>query len=175
MLLFYNSNILGLNVALIAAKNPIHRLKIFWEKCESLPFGKNIFSKIFGILVPYSGSISPHVLEMGKGYAKVQMDDHRAVRNHLNSVHAMALANLGEVVTGMAMLYALPETHRAILIEFHVEFLKKARGQLTAHSSCQLPKLPDALDFEVLGHIQDSSGQVVSKIKALWRIGKIHE
>ena len=99
------------------------------------------------------------------------MDDRRGVRNHLNSIHAIALVNLGEVTSGLALITALPPGIRSIATALHTEFLKKARGQLTAECTCQVPlQLAETTETRVTGDISDPAGDLVARITVTWRL-----
>jgi len=128
---------------------------------------------ILGRQVPYSGSIHPRVEELAPGRARVSLRDRRAVRNHLDSVHAVALANLGELCTGLAMVGALPPSARGILVGLEVAFHKKARGRLEATCTCAVPDVVEDRDHAVTGQIVDRSGEVVATVTALWRLGPV--
>lgn len=142
-----------------------------WRRLSTLPGGKRLFSRLVGRMAPYTGSIGARVVELAPGYAKVQMRDRRKVRNHLNSIHAIALVNLAEVTSGMAFNSALPEDARAILTGISIEYLKKARGRLTAECTAPVPESSEERDYEVQAVIHDLSGEVVARATARWRVG----
>jgi acyl-coenzyme A thioesterase PaaI-like protein len=136
-----------------------------------VPGGRWLFSRTLSWRVPYSGSISPRVEELRPGYARVTMNDRRAVRNHLNSIHAIALINLGEVTSGLAMITALPPGTRSIVTGLSTEFLKKGRGRLTAECTCQVPaRVDERVEQVVVAPITDVSGEVVARITVSWRL-----
>ncbi len=98
------------------------------------------------------------------------MRDRPAVRNHLRSVHAIALANLAEVSSGLALLAGLPAEARAILVGLEVDYLKKGRGTLL--SRCDFPPVTsaEARDLVVESEITDGTGELVARGRARWRI-----
>lgn len=154
-----------------ANESPGARLTRMWGRLSGLPGGSWIFSRLLGLMVPYSGSLGAQVVRFDPGHVEVDLKDRRAVRNHLRSVHAIALANLGELSTGLAVLGALPSTVRGILVGIEVQYTKKARGRLRAEAVCSIPAVTEPTDFDVEARIRDSSGDEVAVVRALWRLG----
>lgn len=143
-----------------------------WRRACLIPGGRWLFSRMLGLRVPYTGSLGANVQSLTPGYCEVQLRDARRLRNHLHSIHAMALANLGEMVTGLALVNGLPANARAILTGFSIDYLKKARGTLLAQCRCSsVPPSNDPADVDVNGEIRDSTGAVVALVKARWRVG----
>ena len=137
-----------------------------------MPAGAWLFSRFLGWYAPYSGSIRARVVALQPGYARVRLTDRRAVRNHLTSIHAIALVNLGEIATGLAVLSTLSASQRGILVGIEVDYVKKARGQLLATANFELAEsIVENTACQVEALITDASGDVVTRVKANWMIG----
>jgi acyl-coenzyme A thioesterase PaaI-like protein len=148
-------------------------LRDAWSRLAPLPGGRWLFGRLLTRMVPYTGTIRPRFLEVRPGFARVAMRDRRAVRNHLDSVHAIALTNLAEVASGVAMVVALPDDVRGIPIRISIDFVKKARGQLTAECRCDVPKVYTPIEIELHPEIYDSSGDVVARATVRWRLSPV--
>ncbi|MDX2457847.1 MAG: hotdog fold domain-containing protein [Gammaproteobacteria bacterium] len=142
-----------------------------WHRLDGVPGGKWLFSRLLGRFVPYTGTLGARIEVLEPGHCVVRMNDRRKIRNHLNSVHAMALANLGEMATGLALMNSLPDNTRGILKGFNVEYLKKARGLLLAECRCEIPDRNAEQEVEVLCEIRSTTGDVVTVARAQWLIG----
>lgn len=142
-----------------------------WGQLSRLPAGKWLFSKVIGLMVPYTGSLKAIVQHLSPGHVIVELKERRAIRNHLKSVHAIALANLLEQATGLAVLSAMPDDYRGILTSIKIEYLKKSRGVLTAECKCMIPEINEQQEHLISGKITDADGDVVARGVAHWLIG----
>jgi acyl-coenzyme A thioesterase PaaI-like protein len=115
--------------------------------------------------------MSAHVQELRPGYARVCLNDRRKVRNHLHSVHAIALANLVEYTGNLALVCGMPDDARFIPKNISINYIKKARGTLTGE--CTAPKVEsnEKREYTVDVIIKDGQGDVVVEGKLLTLVG----
>ena len=150
--------------------SPGARILATWRRLAAVPGGKRLFSIFIGQLAPYTGSIGARCEDLRPGHARWTLRDRRGVRNHLRSVHAVALVNLAEVTSGTAMLTALPPGVRGIVTALDIAYLKKARGLLTAETTCTVAPVTETRDQEVSAVIRDESGDEVARARVQWRL-----
>lgn len=147
------------------------RLLGVWRRMSRVPGGRRVFARVLAGTVPYSGTIRPDVLELEPGRALVAITERRALRNHFHSIHALALANLGELASGLAMTLALPHGVRGIPIRLEVHYLKKARGRIVAEGRATPPAVVSAdTDAQASAELRDESGEVVAIVNVRWRL-----
>lgn len=152
------------------AAAPGARILAQWNRLRRIPGGPWLFSRMLGRMVPYSGTIGARVLTLEPGHAVLALKDRRKVRNHLASVHAIALANLGELASGLATLTGLGAGIRGIVTRIEVEYRKKARGPLRAEARVEIPAVSAPVDHEAVAEIFDGSEEIVAVVRAFWRL-----
>jgi uncharacterized protein (TIGR00369 family) len=134
-----------------------------WDKLSALPGGKRAFSLLVGRSARYTGTIAAQVVEVRHGYARVEMPDTPRVRNHLKSVHAVALVNLAELTGNIALAYTLPDDARFIVAGLSIEYVKKARGTITAEGNPPEIAGSEKREYPVPVTMHDASGEVVAR------------
>jgi acyl-coenzyme A thioesterase PaaI-like protein len=154
-------------------RSPGRRLLHLWRRLRPLPGGPWLFSRIFGLLVPYSGSIAPRVRVFEAGHAEIEIPDRRSNRQHLGSIHAIALINAAEQASGLAMLAGLPDGVRGIVTAISMQYLKKARGRIRAVSRVVVPVVTQDMECDVMADCVDGSGDVVARATVRWRLGPV--
>lgn len=153
--------------------SPAARLLGTWDRLKNLPGGAFLFHRVLRLAVPYTASVRPLVREVRPGYARVQMLDRPRLANHLKSIHAIALANVGEFTGGIAMTATAPPNVRSILLRLEIDYLKKARGRVTAECHCTVPPVTEPIDHQVVTTIRDGAGDDVARVTATWRLSPL--
>ena len=141
---------------------------VWWRRLSRVPFGRRLFSRLIGWMAPYTATVGARIQDLGPGYSRWTLRDRRKVRNHLNSIHAVALVNLAEVTSGTAMLTALPPGTRGIVTGLSIQYHKKARGTLTAESRCEVPSIGDDVRYDAHADIRDEAGDLVASADVTW-------
>jgi acyl-coenzyme A thioesterase PaaI-like protein len=132
-----------------------------FNKLKGLPGGTRLFTLAVCRQAPYFSSISPQVEELRPGYARISIKKRRSVENHLKTVHAIAMCNMAELAGGLMTDVSIPKGARWIPAGMTVEYLKKAKTDLTAEAH------GSAIDWTVTGNVvvtvdvKDTQGELV--------------
>lgn len=135
-------------------------LKLY-QRTTKLPGGHWAFSRAVSAVAPYFASIGAHFEDLRPGYARIRMRNRRAVRNHLGSVHAIAMCNMAELAGGTMTDVSIASGARWIPVGMQVRYLKKARTDLVAEA------LGESIDWSCDGEVsvpvevRDSAGDLV--------------
>lgn len=142
-----------------------------YDRLAVVPGGKRIFTRIVGMMAPYTGTIGARVQEIRRGYARVTLSERRAIQNPFNSIHAIALANLAELCGNLAVSYSMPDDARFIVAGMSISYAKKARGTVIAECETNVPETNERREYEVPVMIRDRSGDEVARATLRTLIG----
>jgi uncharacterized protein (TIGR00369 family) len=149
---------------------PGPRILGYWRRLSGFPGGVWLFNRLLARLVPYTGALGARVERLEPGAAEVTLPDRRGVRNHLKSIHAVALANLAEVTSGLAMLTALPPGVRGIVVRIEVDYLRKARGTIRAEARVELPEITGPMQVHPEASLFDAGKVLVARARVTWNV-----
>jgi acyl-coenzyme A thioesterase PaaI-like protein len=142
-----------------------------WHRARGTRIGRWLFSRALGRFAPYSGSIGARVEALEPGRSLLTMRDRKAVRNHLRSVHAAALMNLIELSGSLAVIAALPPDTRMIPVRVETDFVRKARGLLSAEAHFELPDAGGPAEAPATVVVRDEAGDEVARGRVTVLIG----
>lgn len=145
------------------------RVLRWYRTAERLPGGRRLFSQAFRFVAPYFRTIPATIVEVRPGRAVATMRHLPWVRNHLGTVHAIALCNLAELTMGVAAEATVPATQRWIPKGMEVAYLAKARGTMRATAEVDLPEVGDGVEVPVAVSVVDPGGtEVFTATITLW-------
>jgi acyl-coenzyme A thioesterase PaaI-like protein len=120
-----------------------------WRKLSRWPFGAWLFTRAACAKTPYFGSISPCIVALEANRCEATIEDRRKVRNHIGTVHAIALCNLAELCMGAMAEASIPAGMRWIPKSMSVQYLKKARGRMRGVATPAIPFAVSATGYEL--------------------------
>lgn len=131
------------------------------SRFKKFPFGLWFFTRMLCLKAPYFASIRPQFTILEPGHGEAILKKRRAVQNHIGTVHAIAIANLCELVAGTTLEITLPDTHRWIPKSMKINYLAKANSDVRARTAIELDSLPDVGNKNVLVEVIDVEGKPV--------------
>lgn len=123
--------------------------------------GSAQFSKMVCQMAPYFGTIEPEVVGPRPGRAEAKVGFRRDITNHIGTIHAIALCNAAELVAGLMTQVSIPDGMRWIPSGMTVEYLAKAKTDVTAVADGSAVDWQSEGDKIVPVEITDSEGQTV--------------
>lgn len=157
----------------LRARSAAQWIRDGWERLKYLPGGRRLFDRLLGLAIPYTGALGAQVQSLESGHARVRLPDRHGVRNHLDSIHAIALANLAELTGNLALVYSLPPDARFIVKGLSIEYLKKARGDITGECRCEPIASSERRSYPLDIELRDSSGMLVAKARLETLVGPL--
>ncbi|OYQ27174.1 DUF4442 domain-containing protein [Pseudomonas mandelii] len=123
--------------------------------------GPEAFSKMACQVAPYFSTIKPLISALRPGHATVQVPFSKEITNHLGSVHAIAMCNAAELAAGTMTDVSIAAGARWIPKGMTVEYLAKAKSDVTAVADGEAVDWQTEGDKIVPVDIHDAEGKKV--------------
>lgn len=137
-----------------------------YNQLSNMYGGKFLFNRIIRFMCPYSNSIYPIIEHYDNKKCICSINENRSIKNPFNSIHALALGNLGELTSGLLIMEMLHQTNKkGIITKINCKYYKKARGKIIA--TCNID---DFKNNTILTRLVDSNKDVVCKVTCVWNI-----
>ncbi len=139
----------------------MNRLLKAYNRLEKFPMGKRIFSRLVCLNAPYFRTIKPQFQELRQNYGRISMKKRRSVTNHIKTVHAIAMANLCELVAGTTLEVSLPGNMRWIPSGMDIKYLAMAKTDLEAICAVTEENLTEKKNISLEVSVFDTNGSEV--------------
>lgn len=140
-----------------------------------LPTGmqRTFWTKLFGRIVPMVGTAKIRYMEVSREKVVVKIDNHKDMQNHIKGVHAAATALLAETATGFVTGLNVPDDRILLIKTLHVDYVKVAKGALTATATLSDAQRDMILNTEkgelsIPITVVDESGEQPVQCEMIW-------
>jgi acyl-coenzyme A thioesterase PaaI-like protein len=137
-----------------------------------------LLSRLFAAQVKLAGTAGIRVEQMTRQQATLSLANRRKVQNHIQNIHAAAMALLAESATGFLVAMNLPEHKLLLLKTLKVDYRQRVLGGLTAVASLTAEQIAaltqqDKGELWVAVTVTDQTGSAPIECAMLWAwIGK---
>lgn len=136
---------------------------------RGIPCGQSLQRFLIMFVSPYAATIRCRITKLTHNTCVAEMDDWPWLRNPFASVHAVAIANLAELTSGLAMISALhAKGLRGIPTRIDCRYWRKARGSLLATCSVSVPEKPGL--YKCFVNVLDQQHFVVCEAAVEWTV-----
>lgn len=138
------------------------------------PFLKKfLITQLFSRTVPFVGTSRIKIHELSEERVVMTIANKRRVQNHIKTVHAAAMTLLAESATGILMGMNVPDDKYLVVKSLHVDFQKKASGDMQAIATLtreQVHAAQNDAEGEIMVNVQvtDVNGVEPITCQMLW-------
>ena len=130
-------------------------------------------SKVLGRAVPLVGTAGLRYEAIDTERVVVSIRNQRKVQNHIQGVHAAAMALLAETATGFCVGMNVPDDKLPLIKTMKVDYLKRSQGDMRAEAhltEAQIKQIrtQDKGEVTVAVKITDASGQEPIQAQMVW-------
>jgi acyl-coenzyme A thioesterase PaaI-like protein len=110
--------------------------------------------------VPFLATTGIQFDVLNRETVTVSIQNIRAVQNHIQGVHACAMATLAETATGFVVSLNTPDNKLPLLKSMHINYMRLSKGDMTATATLNDEQAlrmqnEDKGDFEVVCQVSD--------------------
>ena len=152
-----------------------NRLARVVHKFDAFPAGMRRFfiTWAFGGTVHFVRTAGLTFQELSEERAVLTLANRRKVQNHIGTVHAAAIALIGETATGAVFGMSVPDDKLPILREMRINYVKKSKGTVRAESWLSPEQRASFArdekgDIAVPVKITDETGQPTAEAEYIW-------
>ncbi len=101
-----------------------------YRRLAAYPGGKAAFSALYAFKAPYFATVAPEVREVRPHHSELVIRLRRRVKNHIGTLHAIAVCNALEAAMGLLAEATCPDDQRWIPKGMEVRYLAKSTTDL---------------------------------------------
>lgn len=149
-------------------------------KRSDSPLALKALQKIFDFKIPFNGPHGIKIKKITQAEAVAFLPNKRSNKNHLGTIHACAMATLGEFPAGLLLIKNLDAAKfRVVMTKLEASYLKRATTSLRGVCKTdekQIREVLDQLNQGIPGQIQmssqiiDDKDQIVANILTSWQL-----